>query len=71
MPSEPKIKKALKSKLLLRPSVDSDPRLLGSRKKGIVLICLALCACTAGLSSTIYFPGITLVILYVISTHSD
>ncbi|KAG0754395.1 hypothetical protein G6F57_013279 [Rhizopus arrhizus] len=58
MPSEPKIKKAIKSKLLLRPSVDSDPRLLGSRKKGIVLICLALCACTAGLSSTIYFPGL-------------
>lgn len=55
--SEPKWKRALKSRLLLKPPVDEDPRLFSSRTKGIILVCLGLCAATPGFSSTIYFPG--------------
>ncbi|KAI7873127.1 major facilitator superfamily domain-containing protein [Mucor mucedo] len=48
----------LKSRLLPRPPVLSDPRLLKTGSKAIILICLGLCASTAGFSSTIYFPGL-------------
>ncbi|CEG66357.1 hypothetical protein RMATCC62417_02955 [Rhizopus microsporus] len=58
MSNESKIVKILKSRLLIKPPVDSDPRLLSSKTKGIILVALALCACTPGFSSTIYFPGL-------------
>lgn len=50
-------KSTLKSKLSVKPPVNSDPRFLKRTTKGIILLCLALCASTAGFSSTIYFPG--------------
>ncbi|RCI05113.1 hypothetical protein CU098_009016 [Rhizopus stolonifer] len=51
-------KTILKSRLLIKPPVESDPRLLSNKAKGFVLVCLALCASTPGFSSTIYFPGL-------------
>lgn len=56
-PIEPKWKRYLKSRMALRPPVDEDPRLLSDRMKSVILGLLALCACTPGFSSTIYFPG--------------
>lgn len=47
----------VESRLLIRPPVDEDPRLLSTRMKSIILVALALCAGSAGFSSTIYFPG--------------
>ncbi|KAG1474797.1 hypothetical protein G6F56_000132 [Rhizopus delemar] len=58
MSNESSFKKKFKSRLLFKPPVDSDPRLLSTRTKGIVLLCIGLCACTSGFSSTIYFPGL-------------
>ncbi|KAI8087316.1 major facilitator superfamily domain-containing protein [Thamnidium elegans] len=58
MTEEPKWKRVLKSRLLLKPPVLSDPRLLKTGTKAIIITSLALCACTSGFSSTIYFPGL-------------
>ncbi|CAO3667687.1 unnamed protein product [Rhizopus stolonifer] len=58
MSSNSKVKTVLKSKILLKPPVDTDPRLHTTRRRGVILFCLALCACTPGFSSTIYFPGL-------------
>lgn len=58
MSEESKFKKVLKSRLLLNPPVLSDPRLLPTMTKGLILAGLGLCASTSGFSSTIYFPGI-------------
>lgn len=58
MSSNSKVKAVLKSRLLLKPPVDTDPRLHTTKRRGVILFCLALCACTPGFSSTIYFPGI-------------
>ncbi|CAO0795331.1 unnamed protein product [Mucor circinelloides] len=52
------IKKFLKKRCLISPPVDSDPRLLPDRMKNGIVACVALVACTAGFSSTIYFPGL-------------
>lgn len=60
MAEEKAWKAMLKSRLLPRPPVLSDPRLLKTGSKAIILICLGLCASTSGFSSTIYFPGIVL-----------
>lgn len=57
MTEEANWKRLLKSRLLFRPPVLSDPRLLKRGSKAIVLICIGLCASTSGFSSTIYFPG--------------
>ncbi len=46
-----------KSRLSLKPPVLTDPRLLSSTTKGLILLGLGLCASTSGFSSTIYFPG--------------
>ncbi|KAI8078881.1 major facilitator superfamily domain-containing protein [Halteromyces radiatus] len=54
-------KHLLKSRLLLKPPVDDDPRLLPGRTKNVILGLLALCACTPGFSSTIYFPGLPMI----------
>lgn len=51
------IKKFLKKRCLISPPVVSDPRLLPDRMKNGIVACVALVACTAGFSSTIYFPG--------------
>lgn len=56
-----RIKNGLKSRFLLQPPVEEDPRLLPNKKKNIIVIILALCACTPGFSSTIYFPGLPLI----------
>ncbi|KAL0074901.1 major facilitator superfamily domain-containing protein [Phycomyces blakesleeanus] len=55
------IKHALQSRLLWKPPVEGDPRLLSPRTKGIIIFCLAICASTSGFSSTIYFPGLPLI----------
>ncbi|CAO3632959.1 unnamed protein product [Cunninghamella echinulata] len=55
------IKKGIKSRLLLQSTVEEDPRLLSDRTKNKIIIILALCACTPGFSSTIYFPGLPLI----------
>ncbi|KAI9027644.1 major facilitator superfamily domain-containing protein [Phycomyces nitens] len=55
------IKHALQSRLSWKPPVEGDPRLLGSKTKGIIIFCLAICASTSGFSSTIYFPGLPLI----------
>lgn len=52
------IKALLKSKLYFRPPVTQDPRTFSRTTKGIILMCIGLCASTSGFSSTIYFPGI-------------
>lgn len=57
MSDEPKWKRVLKSRLLFKPPVLSDPRLLKTSTKSIILLCIALCGSTSGFSSTIYFPG--------------
>lgn len=57
MTEEANWKRALKARLLLRPPVLADPRLLKRSSKAIVLLCIGLCASTSGFSSTIYFPG--------------
>lgn len=54
---ESKTKRFLKSRLLIQPPVDSDPRLLSRGSKALILVIIALAATTAGFSSTIYFPG--------------
>ncbi|KAI8370789.1 major facilitator superfamily domain-containing protein [Choanephora cucurbitarum] len=51
-------KSLLKSRLAIKPPVESDPRQFSSRTKGSILFCLALIASTPGFSSTIYFPGL-------------
>ncbi|KAI8067176.1 major facilitator superfamily domain-containing protein [Gongronella butleri] len=48
----------LKSRLLLRPVVEDDPRLKSRKAKEMIIFCLAICACMPGFSSTIYFPGL-------------
>ncbi|KAG0169424.1 hypothetical protein DFQ28_003683 [Apophysomyces sp. BC1034] len=55
------IKSSILSRLVLRPPVEEDPRLLSSKQKTIILLCLALVASTPGFSSTIYFPGIPII----------
>ncbi|KAF7732041.1 hypothetical protein EC973_007146 [Apophysomyces ossiformis] len=57
-PSKSHIRQTIESRIRLRPPVEEDPRLFGPRKKGLILACCALVACTGGFSSTIYFPGI-------------
>ncbi|KAK4515879.1 uncharacterized protein ATC70_010837 [Mucor velutinosus] len=52
------IKSVLISKLSIKPPVTQDPRTFGTKTKGIILVCIGLCAGTAGFASTIYFPGI-------------
>ncbi|KAI9485706.1 MAG: major facilitator superfamily domain-containing protein [Benjaminiella poitrasii] len=56
--TESKWKKAILSKLSIKPSVDSDPRYLSRTMKAVMLASIALCASTSGFSSTIYFPGL-------------
>ncbi|KAI9492898.1 major facilitator superfamily domain-containing protein [Zychaea mexicana] len=48
----------LKSRLLIRPPVDDDPRLLRPSLKNITIVIVAMSAAMPGFSSTIYFPGI-------------
>ena len=48
----------IKSRLLVRPSVDEDPRLLRSSIKNITIVIVAMSAAMPGFSSTIYFPGL-------------
>ncbi|CAO3630987.1 unnamed protein product [Mucor fragilis] len=48
----------LKAKLSFKPPVTQDPRTFSRTTKGIVLMCIGLCASTSGFSSTIYFPGL-------------
>ncbi|KAI7902729.1 major facilitator superfamily domain-containing protein [Cokeromyces recurvatus] len=55
---EAKWKSVIKSRLLIKPPVDSDPRNLSRTMKGIMLVGISLCASTSGFSSTIYFPGL-------------
>lgn len=50
-------KKMVTSRLLIRPPVESDPRLKPSRQKSLILTCLCLGSCLPGLSSTVYFPA--------------
>jgi hypothetical protein len=57
MSEESKAKSVLKSRFLFKPPVLSDPRLLPTLTKGLILTGLGLCASTSGFSSTIYFPG--------------
>ncbi|EPB84171.1 hypothetical protein HMPREF1544_09093 [Mucor circinelloides 1006PhL] len=52
------LKSALASKLSIKPAVTQDPRTFGSKTKGVILVCVGLCASTAGFASTIYFPGL-------------
>ncbi|EPB90787.1 hypothetical protein HMPREF1544_02365 [Mucor circinelloides 1006PhL] len=52
------IKSLLKSKLSFKPPVTQDPRTFKRTTKGIILMCIGLCASTSGFSSTIYFPGL-------------
>ncbi|KAK4518156.1 uncharacterized protein ATC70_001507 [Mucor velutinosus] len=52
------IKSILKSKLSFKPPVTQDPRTFSRTTKGIILMCIGLCASTSGFSSTIYFPGL-------------
>ncbi|KAG2215341.1 hypothetical protein INT46_011711, partial [Mucor plumbeus] len=40
------------------PPVTQDPRTFSRKTKGIILMCIGLCASTSGFSSTIYFPGL-------------
>ncbi|CAO3626074.1 unnamed protein product [Mucor fragilis] len=56
--TSPSLKSALLSKLSIKPPVTQDPRTFGSTTKGVILVCIGLCAGTAGFASTIYFPGI-------------
>lgn len=51
------LKSVLISKLSFKPPVTQDPRTFGSKTKNVILICVGLCASTAGFASTIYFPG--------------
>lgn len=51
------VKSYFVKKFSLKPGSDEDPRLLSSRVKNGIIYCIALVACTAGFSSTIYFPG--------------
>ncbi|KAL9557103.1 hypothetical protein MBANPS3_001560 [Mucor bainieri] len=48
----------LGSKLSFKPPVTQDPRTFSRTTKGIILMCIGLCASTSGFSSTIYFPGL-------------
>ncbi|KAG2177313.1 hypothetical protein INT43_007970 [Umbelopsis isabellina] len=50
-------KKMVASRLLIRPPVESDPRLRPSGQKSMILTCLCLGSCLPGLSSTVYFPA--------------
>lgn len=52
-----RFRRIVESRLLIRPPIDEDPRLFSTGTKGIILVALALCASSAGFSSTIYFPG--------------
>ncbi|KAF1798868.1 major facilitator superfamily domain-containing protein [Mucor lusitanicus] len=52
------LKSVLISKLSVKPPVTQDPRTFGTKTKGIILVCIGLCAGGAGFASTIYFPGI-------------
>lgn len=54
---KPSMTSKLKSKLSFRPPVTQDPRTFSRTTKGIILMCIGLCASTSGFSSTIYFPG--------------
>lgn len=56
-PYKCRLRKAPEWRLLLRPPVDENPRLLGAETKGLILVALALCASSTGFSSTSYFPG--------------
>ncbi|KAI9279663.1 major facilitator superfamily domain-containing protein [Sporodiniella umbellata] len=58
MSNELKQGKLLKSKWMIKPPVDSDPRLLSDLRKNVILLSISLCASTSGFSSTIYFPGL-------------
>jgi hypothetical protein len=51
------IKNFFKRRCLISPPVESDPRFLPASIKNGIVACVALVACTAGFSSTIYFPG--------------
>lgn len=57
--SSAKIKSYLKKRCMIKPPVETDPRLFNPRKKTGIVACISLVACTAGFSSTIYFPGNT------------
>ncbi|KAI9316276.1 major facilitator superfamily domain-containing protein [Dichotomocladium elegans] len=52
------LRRAIQSRLQIRPLVERDPRLLPSHTKAFILLILSLCGGCAGFSSTIYFPGI-------------
>ncbi|KAG2194278.1 hypothetical protein INT46_000046 [Mucor plumbeus] len=52
------IKNFFKRRCLISPPVESDPRFLPASIKNGIVACVALVACTAGFSSTIYFPGL-------------
>jgi hypothetical protein len=58
------LKSVLISKLSFKPPVTQDPRTFNSKTKSVILICVGLCASTAGFASTIYFPGTDLVIFF-------
>ena len=48
----------IKSRFLVKPSVNEDPRLLRSSIKNITIVIVAMSAAMPGFSSTIYFPGL-------------
>lgn len=52
-----KIRLYFKKRCLIQPPVEGDPRLLTPKIKTGIVACVSLVACTAGFSSTIYFPG--------------
>lgn len=51
------IKTYFKKRCLIKPPVETDPRLFSPGKKTSIVACISLVACNAGFSSTIYFPG--------------
>ncbi|KAI7862873.1 major facilitator superfamily domain-containing protein [Spinellus fusiger] len=45
-------------RLILHPSVETDPRLISPSAKTINLVCISFLATSAGFASLIYFPGV-------------
>ncbi|GAN10838.1 MFS general substrate transporter [Mucor ambiguus] len=51
------LKSVLISKLSIKPPVTQDPRAFGTSTKGIILVCIGLCAGTAGFASIPYITA--------------
>ncbi|KAI9311078.1 major facilitator superfamily domain-containing protein [Dichotomocladium elegans] len=49
---------AFRSRILLTPPVETDPRLLSNRQKTLIATIVSVSASSTGIANTIYFPGI-------------